>query len=203
MGDYPKREEKKLVHGKLPSNVMFMTILTWFSIQEIADDELNVTRILAVFFLLLFLWRYLRKSSAPKDTLLVSPLENKWREDIGNKIKDTKEIAAACFFLVSSFYVGYNAFYFALAAYVVMRLVEYLLLESKVKILENVLAIAMIAGFFIAIMLWVTSDFFSPVLAILFLLAFCIVFIVIFWIYGFDRFLYRISRARGRRSRKY
>ena len=202
MGDYREPKEKKLIH-EVPGSIPFMTVVTWFSVQEILDDELTVTRILAVGVLLLFLWRYMRKSPAQEDNVIVSLLESRWRADIGNKIKDTKEIAAACLFLVSSFYIGYNAFYFALIAYVVMRLAEYLLLEPKVKILENLFAIAMIAVFFIVIILWAASDYFSPVLAALFLLAFCIVFIMIFWIYGFDWFLLRIRRARGKRSRKW
>lgn len=197
MGDYAELKEN-FIYGKQPANILFMTMVIWFSIQEIADDEFNTLRILAGFFILIALWRYLRKRQAREDTPLVFVLENKWREDIGNKIKDTKEIAAACLFLVATFYVGYNAFSFLLVAYAVMRLAEYLLLESKVKILENVLAFAMIVGFFIVIIFWVPSDFFSPVLAVLFLVVFLIVFVMIFWVFGFDRVLYRIRGSRGK-----
>lgn len=199
MGDH--YETEKSLRRKLPPIIIFMTILTSSSIQDIASDRLNILRILAVVFLLLFLWRYLRESPAQKEPQLVSPLESRWREDIGNKIKDTKEVAATCLFLILSFYVGYNAFYFSLVAYAVMRLIEYFLLESRVQILENVFAFAMIAGFFVVIILWAASDFFSPVLAALFLLAFCFAFIMIFWIYGYDWFLYRVRRALGKKRK--
>ncbi len=200
MGDYAELEEKP-IYGMLPANIIFMTVVTWFSIREIIDDELNILRILAGFFILVSLWRYLQKRAAYEDTPIVSLLERGWREDLGNKIKDTKEIIASCLFLVATFYVGYNAFFVALAAYVIMRLAGYLLLEPKVKILEDIFAVAMIAGFFIVIILWVPSDFFSPVAAVLFLIVFLIVFVMIFWIFGFDWFYYRIRGSRGRRPR--
>lgn len=152
-----------------------------------------------------FLWRYLQKRSEYKDTLppVPYPVEYEWKQDFGNKIKNTKEIVGILVFLVMSFYVEYKAFYFAVAAYGIMEFAQYLLLESKREILESLLAVTMIAVFMIVIVLWVTSDFFSAGAVFLFLVVFCILFIWLFWGEGIDWLLYKIRYASGRSRRKY
>lgn len=156
------------------------------------DYRLSILIFGAVCAFLLSLWKSLRKSPEPKKTPEITlPTETKWREDIGSKIKKTKEIAAVIIFLVAFVFMEYNAFYVALAAYAVMRFVQYLLLEPQRKILEEVLAVAMIAGFIIIMILWAMTDFFFPVAAALFLLIFLILFLWLFWGRGFDRLWYK------------
>jgi len=147
----------------------------------------------AVCAFLLSLWKSVRKRPEHKETPEITlPAEIKWREDIGSKIKKTKEIAALIIFLVAFVFTEYNAFYVALAAYAVMRFVQYLLLEPQRKVLEDVLAIVMIAGFLIIVIVWAMTDFFSPAGAALFFLLFLVSFVWLFWGGGFDKLWYKI-----------
>ena len=186
--------------------VAFLAIFTliWLYVPE-TYDKLNIERILAVAFLLLFSWRYMRKRSEYKDSqpVVSVPAEYKWKQDFGSKVKNTKEIVGILVFLVMSFYFEENAIYFAVLAFGAMRLAQYLLLEPKREILESLLAIVLIAGFVIVIALWAASRFFSAGLAALFLVAFFILFIWLFWGDGLDWVLYRIRHASGKSRRKY
>lgn len=184
--------------------VLVVFISLWRYIPETVD-KLTIGRILAVLLLLPFLWRYLKKRSEYRDTLppVPYPVEYEWKQDFGNKIKNTKEIVGLSVFLVTSFYVEYFAFLYALAVYGIMEFAQYFLLESKRKIFENLLAVTMIVVFMIVIVLWVTSDFFSAGAVFLFLAAFLILFVWLFWAEGIDWLLCKILHASGRSRRKY
>jgi small-conductance mechanosensitive channel len=113
------------------------------------------------------------------------PEETRWREDIGKKIKKTKEIVSVVSFVVAFVFTGYNAAFIAAAVYALMRFIQYVLLEPQWKIRKDICAVIAIVGFLGIIILWASHpSIFSPVLAFLLLLVFCFLFIVHFYLGG-------------------
>lgn len=175
--------------------VLIAVIIFRIDISEVAglDDilgetpELTILMITAGAALVVSLWNYSRRSEHKETPAgMTFPTEIKWRENVGNRIKETNAIVALISFLIAAVFIGLNAFYLAFAVYTGMRLAQYIFLGPKREILRNALAIIMIVGFLVVVIVWVVVDIFFPTGAVLFVIFFILLFVYLFWGGGLD-----------------
>jgi hypothetical protein len=151
------------------------------------DPEFTILVIIAGSALVIMLLHYVKRSEhgvTPPAT--TSPTEVKWRENTGNRIRETKGIVALISFLIAGVFMGYNALYLAFAVYVCMRLAQYLFLNPKRETLKDALAIIMILVLLVVVIVWVAVDILFPEGTVLFVIFYILLFVYLFWGGGLD-----------------
>lgn len=175
--------------------VLMALIIFGMDLSEVAglDDilgenpELTALMIAAGVALVGSVLIYLKRSEHKvTPTGMTFPAEIKWRENLGNRIKETKAIAALISFLIAALFMGRNAFYLAFAVYAGLRFTQYLFLNPKREILKDALAIIMIVVFLVIVIIWAKVDIFFPAGAVLFVIFFLLLFMYLFWGGGLD-----------------
>lgn len=175
--------------------VVIALIIFGMDLSEVAglDDilgenpELTILTVIAGVALVVSVLIYLKRSEHKvTPTGMTFPAEIKWRENLGNRIKETKVIAALISFLIAAVFIGRSAFYLAFAVYAGLRFAQYLFLNPKREIFKDALAIIMIVAFLVIVIIWARVDIFFPAGAVLFVIFFLLLFMYLFWGGGLD-----------------